>query len=107
MNPLAQIDAAAKLIDHAAQQDMRWWFLGLLVFGSIALWLVARYWAERHDRMTERLDKVQDCQTAYLKESNSRLAEVVADNAAAFKEFSQTISAVKHLFAGRTNSPHH
>ena len=97
---LAQVESATKLIDHAAEKDMRWWFLGLLVVGGAALWVVARYWASRHDRMSERLDKVQDSQTAYLKESNARLVEVVSDNSAAFKEFSQTIATVKHLFAG-------
>src|SRR3954467_7371944 len=96
--PFAQIESATKLIDHAAEQDMRWWFLGLLIFGSVALWLVARYWAERHDRMSERLDKVQDGQTGYLKDSNAKLAEVVADNATAFKEFSQTLVLLKQLF---------
>src|SRR3954453_4000250 len=95
---LAQVETATKLIDHAAAQDMRWWFLGLLVVGGVALWLVARYWAERHDRMSERLDRVQDGQTAYLKESNAHLAQVVADNSTAFKEFSQTMNAVKQLF---------
>src|SRR3954471_24515956 len=97
---LAQIESATKLIDHAAAQDMRWWFLGLLVVGGVSLWVVARYWADRHDRMTERLDKVQDSQTSYLKDSNARLVEVVADNSAAMKAFSQTVGAVKHLFEG-------
>jgi len=97
----AQLDSATKLIDHAAEQDMRWWFLGLLIFGSVALWLVARYWADRHDRMSERLDKVQDGQTAYLKDSNARLAEVVAANSTAFKEFSQSLALLKQLFGNK------
>ena len=98
MNIFAQIESATKLIDHAAEQDMRWWFLGLLVVGGAALWIVARYWASRHDRMTERLDKVQDNQTTYLKDSAARLVEVVADNSAALKAFSQTVDSVKQFF---------
>ena len=105
MHLLAQIESATQLIDHAAAQDMRWWFLGLLVVGGVSLWVVARYWADRHDRMTERLDKVQDSQTAYLKDSNARLAEVIADNSAAMKAFSQTIEAVKHLFQANPLKP--
>ena len=105
ISAVAQIETATKFIDHAAAQDMRWWFLGLLVVGGVSLWVVARYWADRHDRMTERLDKVQDGQTAYLKDSNARLVEVVADNSAAMKAFSETIGAVKHLFESAPAKP--
>jgi len=35
--------------------------------------------------MSERLDRVQDGQTTYLKESNAHLAQVVADNSTAFQ----------------------
>ncbi|HEV7405145.1 MAG TPA: hypothetical protein VGO11_19535 [Chthoniobacteraceae bacterium] len=98
---IAQIETATKFIDHAAAQDMRWWFLGLLVVGGAALWIVARYFAARHDRMSERLDKVQDSQGEYLKASNAQLVNVVADNSATMKQFSATFAAVQHLFEGK------
>ena len=39
---LAQIETAVKIVDHAAEQDMRWWFLGRLVVGLLAALGLAR-----------------------------------------------------------------
>ena len=96
---LAQLETVTKLVDHAAQQDMRWWFLGALMSGGAGLMLLARYWTQRHDRLSDRLDRVQDAHTAYLQQGQAKLAEVVGENAAAMREFSHAISAVEHLFA--------
>lgn len=95
---LAQLESVTELVDHAAAQDMRWWFLGLLIFGGAALYLVARYWAVRHDKLSERLDRVQDAQTHYLQENNARLVGALEHSTAAMHGFSAVVAAVKHLF---------
>lgn len=108
MNPYplfcAQLETATKVIDHAAQQDMRWWVLALLVVVGLTLRVLARYWTGRYDKLSDRLDRVQDERTHYLEQNGAKLVETIADNAAAMREFSHAISAVKHLFSERSST---
>src|SRR4051812_34096279 len=94
---LAQVDEALKTLDHAAQMDMKWWFLGLLGTGLAAIWMVARYFTIRHDALSTRLDKVQDDRTSELKENNGRLVKVIEDSNQIIKAFTEMLGTVKHL----------
>ena len=96
--PLAQLESAARLVDKAAQEDMKWWFLALLVLGVVVIWLVARYWAEQHKALGRRLDVVQDAHTSYLTTMNERLVTVLTQNTEATKHFSETVAAARDLF---------
>ena len=94
----AQLESVARLVDHAAEQDMRWWFLGALLAAGMAIIVLARYCADRFSRLSNRLEQVQDQRTTYLEKNGATLVATIADNAAAMREFSQAVSAVEHLF---------
>jgi uncharacterized membrane-anchored protein YhcB (DUF1043 family) len=95
---LAQITETMRALDHAAAQDMRWWFLGLLMTVGLAVGWVARYFGRRHDRLSDRLDRVQDEHTEYLQEQGDKMAGALRDNASAFRQFGAAIESFnKHL----------
>lgn len=95
---LAQVSDATKLLDHAAAQDMRWWFLGLLGVMMAGIYFLARYWGTRHDRLSERLDRVQDERTKYLEGQNAQMMQVLGENTIALRKFSEAVQGVQHLF---------
>lgn len=106
---LAQLETATRFADHAAEKDVRWWFVALLVFvlfafGSIALSGI-RYFTRRHDKLSDRLDQVQDNQTKYLQDTNQRLVGVIEQNSRIMSGFSETVKAVQHLFQKKDSSP--
>lgn len=94
---LAQITDAQKLLDHAAAQDMRWWFLGLLGVMLAGIYFLARYWGSRHDRLSERLDKVQDERTRHLEGQNAQIIMVLGENTIALRKFSEVVASAQHL----------
>ena len=91
---IAQLDEALRAVDHAASQDFKWWFLGLLCIGLIALYLLARFFVERDRRLSNRLDKVQDEHTATLTNMNTQQATIIAENTVAYRELGQ---ALRHI----------
>jgi hypothetical protein len=104
---IAQIDSALRAIDHAASQDFKWWFLGLLALGLVALWLMIKLFIKRDERLSNRLDKVQDEHTKTLLDLNTRQAQIIAENTMALGRLAAALEKIAdHLPNPRDERPY-
>jgi hypothetical protein len=94
MLQLAQINEAVKVIDHAADKDFRWWFMGLLVIGLMALFGLAKVGKGFLDRLSNRLDAVQDGNTKYLQDTGHKQLTVIAENSLAMNRIGQALEKI-------------
>lgn len=72
-----------ELTDHASQQSDRWLFIAMLVLVIIALVIIWRWIVADRDKLANRLTEITDRHIAMTE----KVAEVVANNTAAFNNF--------------------
>lgn len=96
--PSPAVDTLTKLTSEVASQDFKYWVVGLFFTGLAITVYIARWFSARHDAVVKRMNELEDARVADLKEDKALAYRILDNNAVSFKEFTEVIKTVQHLF---------